>query len=209
MLFFGHVGLTIGITKVCQDLLTSRRNDLRVSPPGDQPAANINRQDTFLNNLQEKLKFIDYRCVLLGSLLPDIIDKPLWLFTNNTLNWDGRGYSHTCLFSFALLVVGLVLAIRWKKSWLLTVSIASFFHLIFDLMWLNPTALWWPLLGPIPREQIPEYLSFLWRAFLSDPFTYISESLGLLITLFIAFRIIWKKQVTYLLKTGLIDTIFR
>jgi membrane-bound metal-dependent hydrolase YbcI (DUF457 family) len=156
------------------------------------------------------MKLIDYRFILLGCLLPDIIDKPLWLFTNNIFfNWDGRGYSHTFLFSLVLLVFGLILAARWKKVQLLTVSAASFLHLVFDMMWLNPTALWWPLLGPIPREQIEGYLLFLWNGLLSDPYTYISECLGLIIILFIGIRVIWKNKVTDFIKTGGLNLGFR
>ncbi len=205
MLFFGHIGLTIGITKVCQVLMTSKRPDFHNSSLDRPSAVKRSRISAFLKNIQGKMKFIDYRFLLLGSLLPDIIDKPLWLFTNSSLHWDGRGYSHTFLFSFVLLVMGLVLEIRWKKAQLLTVSVGSFFHIIFDQMWLNPTALWWPLLGPIPREAIEGYLAFLWKEFLANPYTYISESLGLAITLYIAVRVIVKKRVRYFIKTGNID----
>jgi inner membrane protein len=205
MLFFGHIGLTIGITKVFQNLMTSQRRDLEISSSRFQPSTNRGRKDTLLIGIQKKMRFIDYRFILLGSLLPDIIDKPVWLFTSSSVRWDGRGYSHTFLFSFVLLVIGLVLAARRKKAQLLTISVESFFHLIFDQMWLNPIALWWPLLGTIPREQIPNYLALLWEQFLSDPYTYVSESLGLIILVYISIRIITKKRVRYFLKTGHID----
>ena len=209
MLLFGHIGLTIGISKVFQDLITLKRPDFRKSHPYDEPTAIKENDDNLLNKIREKVKFTDYRLILLGCLLPDIIDKPMWLFTNNTLKWDGRGYSHTFMFTLVLLIIGLVLAVRWKKAWLLTISIGSVFHLIFDQMWLNPTALWWPLLGPIPREVIPEYFSYLWKDFLANPFTYISESVGLLVTLFIIISIIRGKKVMHFLKTGDLGFIFR
>ncbi len=205
MLFFGHIGLTIGITKVCQILITSKRPEVADSSLEQQAEVNRSRTGAFLTNIQGKMKFIDYRFLLIGSLLPDIIDKPLWLFANSSLHWDGRGYSHTFLFSFVLLAAGLILAIRWKKAQLLTVAVGSFFHLIFDQMWLNPTALWWPLLGPIPTEVIEGYLAFLWKEFLANPYTYVSESLGFVITLYIALRVIAKKRVGYFLRTGNID----
>jgi inner membrane protein len=207
MLFFGHIGLTIGITRVCQDLITYQRRGQNNSPDNYQPEANIVKKRNSLVGIQQKMRFIDYRFILLGSLLPDIIDKPVWLFTSSSVRWDGRGYSHTFLFSFVLLIIGLVLAARWKKAQLLTISVGSFFHLIFDQMWLNPTALWWPLLGPIPREQIPNYLALLWEQFLSNPYTYVSESLGLIILVYISIRIITKKRVVYFLKTGHIDIV--
>jgi hypothetical protein len=116
MLFFGHIGLTIGITKVFQNLMTSQRRDLEISSSRFQPSTNRGRKDTLLIGIQKKMRFIDYRFILLGSLLPDIIDKPVWLFTSSSVRWDGRGYSHTFLFSFVLLVIGLVLAARRKKA---------------------------------------------------------------------------------------------
>jgi hypothetical protein len=157
------------------------------------------------SRIYDTIKSIDYRFVLLGSLLPDIIDKPMWLFTNNRLDWAGRGYAHTFLFNFILLAIGLILVIRWNKAWLVTIAICSFIHLIFDKMWQNPTTLWWPFLGSIPREATAGWLSELTEGLKTNPYVYISETVGFIITVYLALRLVIRKRVTHFLKTGDLD----
>jgi inner membrane protein len=151
------------------------------------------------------MRSIDYRFVLLGSLLPDIIDKPIWIFTNANFPWNGRGYAHTFLFNFVLLIAGLILTTRWNKIWLLTISLCSFIHLVLDQMWLDPTTLWWPFLGPIQREATAGWLLSLWSELISNPYVYVSEAVGLIITLYIALRLVASRRGMHFLKTGDID----
>src|SRR2546427_13262639 len=47
---------------------------------------------------------IDYRLVLLGSILPDLIDKPRAFL----LSLEGRLWAHTFLFLFAILALSFV-----------------------------------------------------------------------------------------------------
>src|SRR3989442_13390412 len=47
---------------------------------------------------------IDFRLVLLGSTLPDLIDKPLAFL----LSLEGRLWAHTFLFLFAILALSFV-----------------------------------------------------------------------------------------------------
>ena len=123
MLFFAHAGITLGLAKASQMLTGANHTDkdgLRLQealPSGSRR----------LDRIRAKMGQLDFRIVLIGSLLPDIIDKPLWIFTN--LNWDGRGYAHTFLLNFILLLGGLLLLKRSGKIWLLTLSLCSFVHL--------------------------------------------------------------------------------
>ena len=205
MLFFGHIGLTTGIVKVCQNLITSGKFDRDGLSSETQSGELHNQVNSRFNKFQNQMKLIDYRFLLLGSLLPDIIDKPLWLFTGSIFQWDGRGYSHTFLFSFVLLIAGLILALRGNKTQLLTVAAGSFFHLILDAMWQNPTALWWPFLGPILRGPTEGWFSGMWHSLLSNPYDYISETLGFIIILYFAVRLILSRRMKYFLKTGYLD----
>jgi membrane-bound metal-dependent hydrolase YbcI (DUF457 family) len=205
MLFFGHIGITTGVVKICQELTLGResnRNEILLKSQSGKVQC---RQHNPRDNIRDKIAAIDYRFVFLGSLLPDIIDKPMWLFTANNLGWAGRGYAHTFLFSLLLLIGGLILASRWNKTWLITVAVGCFFHLIFDQMWLNPTALWWPLLGPIPREAPAGWLFSLAEGLMSNPYVYISETVGFIITCYIGLRLMISGRVRYFLKTGDID----
>ena len=205
MLFFGHIGITTGVVKICQELTLGRQSSHNEVLQKSQSGKVQSRQHNTRDNIRDKIASIDYRFVLLGSLLPDIIDKPMWLFTANNLGWAGRGYAHTFLFSLLLLIGGLILATRWNKTWLITVAVGCFFHLIFDQMWLNPTALWWPLLGPIPREAPAGWLFSLAEGLMSNPYVYISETVGFIITCYIGLRLMISGRVRYFLKTGDID----
>src|SRR2546428_9575769 len=47
---------------------------------------------------------IDYRLILVGAILPDVIDKPLAFL----LSLEGRLWAHTFLFLFAILALSFV-----------------------------------------------------------------------------------------------------
>ena len=204
MLFFGHIGITTGIVKVCQDVIAASSF---VSKPRLEPQSGTTpgTKRLILSSVRVKMRSIDYRSVLLGSLLPDIIDKPAWMFTNSNFLWDGRGYAHTFLFNFSLLIASLVLTTRRNKTWLLTISLCSFIHLVFDQMWLNPTTLWWPLLGPIQRGATAGWFSALWHGLISNPYVYVPETIGFITTLYVALRLMVSGRVMHFLKTGDID----
>ena len=90
-----------------------------------------------------KDKNADLRFLLIGSLLPDIIDKTLYLFsfTNNS-----RTYGHTLLFAVFSLFAIMIITNREnpkRKSYLL-IPIALLFHLVLDEMWMFSETLFWP-----------------------------------------------------------------
>ena len=126
MLFFGHIGITTGIVRTSDIFLS-------VSKTGGSDKKR-SRLHHWLNRAKGWLGAIDYRMVILGSLLPDIIDKPVWFLAGGVTSLSGRDYAHTLLFNLVLLLGGLVL-IRYGKPWLFIISLSSFMHLIFDQMW--------------------------------------------------------------------------
>ncbi|HVF74062.1 MAG TPA: metal-dependent hydrolase [Acidimicrobiales bacterium] len=82
---------------------------------------------------------IDYRLVMLGAVLPDVVD--VW--------FGGARVLHSLTFSAALLVV-VMLATRGRRAArrrLLAVPIGTFLHLVLDGMWARTTVFWWPFLG--------------------------------------------------------------
>lgn len=85
---------------------------------------------------------IDYRMVLLGALLPDLIDRPVG-------GWVGepRSFAHTFLFSLVLLLaVQLILRGDAARRWFV-LPIAMLIHLALEGMWSQPETLFWPLFG--------------------------------------------------------------
>ena len=195
MLLFGHIGLTAGIVRVCQKAsfrMGAVSNTTILSgtgEPGRLP-------------LHNRLKSVDYRFILVGALLPDIIDKSVWLFSASSFQWRGRGYSHTFLFLLILFTAGLAISSRRGKPLLLYIAAGDFFHLVFDQMWKLPTSLWWPLFGPIGREEVGGWFYDLWEGLISNPSVFIPEISGLLISLYFLIRLLKRRQIIYFLKTG-------
>ena len=82
----------------------------------------------------------DYRLVIAGALLPDLVD--VW--------FGGAGPLHSVVGSVALLVVVMVATIghrSWRRH-LIALPIGTFLHLVFDGAFSISEAFWWPLAGP-------------------------------------------------------------
>jgi hypothetical protein len=123
--------------------------------------------------------------VALGSMLPDIIDKPLGLIVFGTPAM-GRTFAHTLLF---LILLGT--AAYYRHSILLA-SLAGgvLVHLALDYMWASPQTLLWPLLGGFPMAPYVDPMSYLegllmvWK----HPDVLITECLGLAYLSFLALK---------------------
>lgn len=112
----------------------------------------------------------DPRLLMLGAVLPDLIDKPLGhllLPMNN-----GRIFAHTLLFAVVLLCAG----IAYRK--LLPLSLGVSFHHLFDNLYLEPGATLWPFLGPF---QTSDFHLTSWITAFTDPQVFGWELLGSMI----------------------------
>ena len=153
MLIFGHTGLTLGAAVVLNSVLGKRDHPaIRVNGLKGQcqpslrmpPAQNSISVNSWLYSLANR---IDIRLLLIGSLLPDIIDKPVGQFFFRDTFSNGRIFCHTLLFLILISLGGLYLYYNRKKTWLLVLSFGTFTHLILDAMWRTPRTLLWPLYG--------------------------------------------------------------
>lgn len=118
----------------------------------------------------------DLAFVALGSLLPDIIDKPLGAIAFGTPAM-GRTFAHTLLF----LLVLAAFAAYTRDIRLASLSGGVLSHLILDFMWNSPVILLWPLLGGFPAAAhigILGYMEMLLTG-LRDPMVLVPECLGL------------------------------
>ena len=102
----------------------------------------------------------DRRVVLLagiGSILPDLIDKPLGhIILNGSVDY-GRIYAHSGLFLVCIIVIAIAYW-RKKSSWILlalAAGVAS--HLILDSMWELPVTLFYPAFGDFGMHSFPNY----------------------------------------------------
>lgn len=83
---------------------------------------------------------IDYRLVVVGSLLPLVVDLPFL----------GLSYGHTLLASVGLLLVVMLLTIgrpRLLRRRLLCLPIGAFCGLALSAAWTNTDVFWWPFTG--------------------------------------------------------------
>ncbi len=89
---------------------------------------------------------LDARFLLLGAVLPDIIDKPWGLLLMKPSIASGHFLCHTLLFAFILFAIAVISRGRTKKA-MFALAIGTSFHLLLDYSWQDPHTLFWPLLG--------------------------------------------------------------
>ena len=122
-----------------------------------------------------------------GSILPDLIDKPLGLILFPQVLDNARTFSHT------LVVVGLITAIAliiWRsRRTLLIFGLASaiMLHDILDEMWYEPITWSYPLGGMfLPRPEVNFYVSYFWLEITSLPeWIFLFSTLVLLLLVYI------------------------
>ncbi len=89
----------------------------------------------------------DYRVVVVGALVPDLVDAPL----------GGARLAHTLVGSVAVLTVVMV-ATRGRRHLrrrLLALPIGMFTHLVADGMWARTHTFWWPFFGRSLTGRLP------------------------------------------------------
>ena len=119
---------------------------------------------------------LDLAFLALGSMLPDIIDKPMGWVIFGTPN-NGRIFAHTLLF---LLLVA-ALAFYLHSIAMASLAGGTFIHLVLDSMWVSPVILLWPILGGFPPAAHLDALSYIEMLLLGlrDPAVLVPELLGL------------------------------
>ena len=125
---------------------------------------------------------VDFRWILLGTILPDLVDKPLGF----ALGLSGRIWTHTALASVALTLLGLAWMRRGSSAatWL---AVGSWTHLVLDRMWDLPVTLLYPLFGfafPPADRSLLSYLLVL----VTDPVVWGGEIVGGVVLFAMAWR---------------------
>lgn len=122
---------------------------------------------------------VDVRFLLLGAILPDLIDIPL-----GTLILAGR-YSTSELWFHSLLLPSVYMAAvllltrrgRRRRAFM-AVGVGWLFHLLLDGMWTSQEVLFWPFFGDIPTGEAP-FWPLAWERAWSDPWRWVREAIGL------------------------------
>lgn len=214
MLLFGHTGITFGVALLLAGLaanLPSTRKREAVAVFSNPQSSSQPTEDSEPNEAHQApwLEFlathIDLRLLLVASLLPDIIDKPVGLlFFNN-----GRIFSHTLLFLVLISLIGICVYRRSGKVSFLVLPFGVFTHLILDEMWRSPQTLLWPVYGfAFERMEVVHYhwtpamLYNMLYASLINPRVLIPELIGLAVVLWFARLLLRRKGVLAFIKYG-------
>lgn len=181
----GHIGITVGVVYVLASLFSSRqgRDNQNVSLVGD----------------------IDFRIVIIASMVPDIIDKIVGMVILKEQISNGRIFTHSIVI---IGIISICLFLIDRKRFgpslkpLFYIS-PLWIHLFLDSMWEDPYTLFWPLFGTsFPRldMEIGDFFTIL----LTEPYVYLTEILGTLIItiLFIRHRLFIKTRFLSFLKDG-------
>lgn len=117
---------------------------------------------------------VDLRFLIVGALVPNIIDKPLSLVTHLA----PRSIGHTLLTPTVVIIVVLLITRRGRRRrQLMAVGIGMLIHLVLDGMWTDPETLVWPFLGAFRRGGF--------TLDLSSPLTWIGELAGVAYLLYL------------------------
>jgi len=205
---FGHTGIALGAAVVLAKVLTRRRilngieDEMAVSTPADsnvQESA-ASQRTSILSRFAER---IDLRLLFVGSLLPDIVDKPLGQIIFRDVFSNGRILSHTLLFLTVVTLVGLWFYQRYAKNWLLVLAFGILTHLICDQMWWSPRTLLWPIYGfSFDRMDLTHWVFNLLYALQTNTQVYVPELVGLVILVWFATELVRRGRVIAFIKTG-------
>jgi inner membrane protein len=211
MLLFAHVGITLGAAALISAAVDrlKKSSPVPAAGPGGPGAANSvpgKRSFTEIIGLKSLSEFMDIRLLLLGSLLPDIIDKPLAAFTFG----NGRSLTHTLIITVVILFYGMYLYINHKKTWCLAIASGMIAHLILDYMWMTPETLLWPIYGwSFPSSGVYpglEQFKIWWNSLTTNASVDLFEAVGFAILAIIFLVLVGQRGLKTLLVRGKIET---
>lgn len=189
MFIFAHTGITLGAARLLTRLQTDKTMGTWAAvgaPPGG-------------------VRGMDYRLILLGSMLPDLIDKPMGLLAPGLGLGTSRGIAHTLVFAMILFVAGLFFYGVGRRG-LLYVALASAGHLVLDRIWQLPKVLFWPLYGfafpAVGRSGILAHLVAWCHTLWTNPWVFVPEIIGLAIILSFALRLRRRGGFVEFVKSG-------
>jgi inner membrane protein len=205
MLLLSHVGITLAAAALVQKVFALRATSQNEVEPAGEIAESYGPPPVSSPKpgRARLIDSIDWRLVIVGSMLPDIIDKPVGtaIFAHTFEN--GRIFTHTLLVALILLATGLYLYHRRQKAWLLVIALSLGFHLVLDQMWREPRTLLWPFMGwAFPRYDVHNWLSRTIERFQTEPATYVPEIIGTIIVVSLLLYLLFKGGVLSFIKTG-------
>lgn len=209
MLLLGHVGITLGVAKLLNTTVSRNHDSIAISLNVRQPlpSASITAQSSTEARKTPWLlalgNHIDVRLLLIGSMLPDIVDKPIGLYFFKDTFSTGRLFCHTLLFLILITLAGAYLYKVRRRVWLLVLAFGTFIHLISDQMWLAHRTFLWPFFGfAFEREDITNWAAKMLHSLYTDPSVYLPEFIGAVMLIWFFSVVVRKKKVSSFIKNG-------
>lgn len=147
---------------------------------------------------------VDVRFLLLGAILPDLIDLPIGTLILADRYSTGELWFHSLIVP-TIFITGVLVATRRgrrRRAWM-ALGVGWLFHLLLDGIWVSQEVFLWPVFGDIPAGESP-YWPLAWERAVSDPWRWVKEALGLgyLIWLWIALGLRGPERRSNMLQTG-------
>lgn len=149
---------------------------------------------------------IDYRFLLVGAILPDLIDKPIGHYLLYGIFQNGRIFAHTLLFIGLLVLIALYVEKRYRFTGISVLALGALCHLTEDQMWQAPSTLFWPAFGwQFPKLDITDYEGYIFDKIFHDPSAYVPEIIGLVIIagFIYRFQLYRPERIKAFLSTGM------
>lgn len=136
---------------------------------------------------------MDLRWVLAGSLLPDLIDKPIGAILWNDTFHNHRLFAHALVGPVVLLTIAMLATRRGTtgRRAAVGVVIGCFVHLVLDGVWTSPEAFLWPLFGfDFPRVAGSDFATLVGDT-IRSPYTWAGEAIGAAYLLYV-----WRRHLS-------------
>lgn len=123
---------------------------------------------------------VDIRFLLIGAVLPDLVDLPIGTIILADRYSTGELWAHSLIAPTAYMAVVLIATRRGRRrrAWM-ALGIGWMLHLLLDGMWVDSDVFLWPFFGwEMPAGEAPYWSLAVERA-LSDPWRWAKEAVGL------------------------------
>lgn len=122
---------------------------------------------------------VDVRFLLLGAILPDLLDLPIGTLVLADRYSTGELWSHSLVAPSLYMVAVLIMTRRGRqRRAFMALGVGWLFHLFLDGMWVDPEVFFWPLFGDVPAGESP-FWPLAWERALTDLWRWVREAAGL------------------------------
>ena len=210
MVILAHMGITLGAAVVLRgslakfDSIHARQREVENSRlASDLARSQASPASSKAARLAAIANRIDLRVLLIGSVLADIIDKPVGQVLFRDTFSNGRIFCHTLLFAVVLSVAGFVVYRSRSRTWPLALALGGLAHIVLDQMWREPRTLLWPLYGiAFEKEDVSHYLADVLEGLRTDPGVYVPEVVGAVILVWLLVVLVRRGGVLAFLREG-------